>query len=93
MAVTALATEVVNLRATPDDRALFDLAAGIKGQSRTQFILGAARVAAMDAVVGRSIIETTPEALQAFHDTLARSPLPNANLRKTLAARLDQIRE
>ena len=78
--------ETLNIRIKADARGLIDRAARARGQNRTEFILEAARRAAEDALLDRTLITASPEAYREFVKRLDAKPRPNARLRKTMQA-------
>ena len=78
--------ETLNIRIKADERGLIDRAARARGQNRTDFILEAARRAAEDALLDRTLITASPEAYKEFVKRLDAKPRPNARLRKTMQA-------
>ncbi len=76
--------ETLNIRIKADERGLIDRAARVRGQNRTDFILEAARRAAEDALLDRTLITVSPEAYKEFVKRLDAKPRPNARLRKTM---------
>ena len=76
--------ETLNIRIKADERGLIDRAARVRGQNRTDFILEAARRAAEDALLDRTLITVSPEAYKRFVKRLDAKPQPNARLRKTM---------
>ncbi len=76
--------ETLNIRIKADERGLIDRAARVRGQNRTDFILEAARRAAEDALLDRTLIVASPEAYREFIKRLDAKPQPNARLRKTM---------
>jgi uncharacterized protein (DUF1778 family) len=76
--------ETLNIRIKADERGLIDRAARARGQNRTDFILEAARRAAEDALLDRTLIAVSPEAYREFVKRLDAKPRPNARLRKTM---------
>ncbi len=79
--------ETLNLRIKPDERGLIDRAAKLQGKTRTDFVLDAARRAAEDALVDRSLLLVSPEAYTAFLKRLDAPARPNARLRRTMQTR------
>jgi len=79
--------EPLNIRIRPELRGLIDHAAEITGKNRTDFILDAARRAAEDAVLDRTLIVLSPEAYDSFVALLDEPPQPNHNLIKTMQTR------
>ncbi|MGE0279421.1 MAG: DUF1778 domain-containing protein [Rhizobiaceae bacterium] len=76
--------DVLNIRIKADDRNLIDRAARAKGKNRTDFILDAARAAAEEALIDRSLIEVSREDFDAFVARLDEEPRPNERLVKML---------
>lgn len=76
--------DTLNLRIKPDDRGLIDRAARLSGKTRTDFVLDAARRAAEDAVLDRTLLVVGPEAFDAFRARLDAPPHPNDRLRRSL---------
>src|SRR6266705_860192 len=76
--------DTLNIRIKPDVRGLIDRAAELLGKNRTDFVLDAARHAAEDALLDRTIIALNPKAHAEFLARLDAPPLPNARLRKSL---------
>jgi uncharacterized protein (DUF1778 family) len=74
----------LNLRIKPDDRGLIDRAAKLTGKNKTDFVLEAARRAAEDALLDRTLFVVGPEAFDAFRARLDEPPHPNEKLRRTL---------
>lgn len=76
--------ETLNIRIKPEERNLIDQAAKLRGKNRTDFMLDAARAAAEEALLDRSLITVSPEAYAAFVKRLDAPPRPNERLRKAL---------
>ncbi len=76
--------DTLNIRIRPEDRNLIDRAAKARGKNRTEFVLDAARSAAEEALLDRSVISASPEAYAAFLSRLDMSPQPNERLRRTM---------
>ena len=74
----------LNLRIKPEDRNLIDMAANIQGKNRTDFILEAARQAAEETLLDRTIFWVSPQAYAEFLALLDAPPQPNERLRKTI---------
>ena len=74
----------LNLRISPEERDLIDMAANIQGKNRTDFILEAARQAAEETLLDRTIFWVSPQAYAEFVALLDAPPQPNERLRKTL---------
>jgi len=79
-----LATDTLNLRIRPEDRALFDRAAQARGVKRTQFILDSARLAAAQAVLDQTVYECSEEAYERFLARFDAAGEPSEALRRTL---------
>ncbi len=77
--------ETLNLRVKPELRGLIDRAAEITGKNRTEFVLNAARRAAEDALMDRTVFAIKSKAYSEFLARLDAPPQPNATLRRTLA--------
>lgn len=78
--------EPLNLRIKPEERALIDRAAKLRGKNRTSFVLDAARAAAEETLLDRIVITLSPDAYAAFLARLDKPPMPNERLRKTMQA-------
>ena len=74
----------LNLRIKPEERDLIDMAAKVLGKNRTDFILEAARNAAEETLLERTIFWASPEAYAEFIALLDAPPQPNERLRKTM---------
>jgi len=74
----------LNLRIKVEERGLIDRAAKTLGKNRTDFVLDAARRAAEDALLDRTIFTATPKAYAEFLARLDAPPQPNERLRKTM---------
>jgi uncharacterized protein (DUF1778 family) len=84
MSTSAQRRQTLNIRIKPDERSLIDRAAQVRGQNRTDFILEAARRAAEEALLDRTLISVSEDAYRKFLARLDASPNPNARLRKTM---------
>ena len=78
--------DTLNLRIKPELRGLIDRAAEITGKNRTEFVLTAARQAAEDALMDRTVFAVDPKAYAEFLARLDAPPRPNARLRRSLKA-------
>ena len=78
------ARSTLNLRIKPEERALIDIAAKVRGKNRTDFILEAARSAAEETLLERTIFWASPEAYAEFLALLDAPLQPNARLLKTM---------
>ena len=76
--------ETLNLRIRPEVRGLIDRAAEAVGKNRTDFVLDAARHAAEDALLDRTVFTVDEKAYAKFLARLDAPPQPNARLRKTM---------
>jgi uncharacterized protein (DUF1778 family) len=76
--------ETLNLRILPELRGLIDQAAMLTGKNRTDFVLGAARSAAENALLDRSVFAVSNEVYAAFLARLDAPANPNERLRRTL---------
>lgn len=76
--------ESLNIRIKPEDRGLIDRAAKLLGKNRTDFMLDAARRAAEEALLDRTVFVVSPEAYAEFLARLEAPPQPNERLQKTM---------
>jgi uncharacterized protein (DUF1778 family) len=67
----------LNLRIKPEDHSLVDRAAKTLGKKRTEFVLDAARRAAEDALLARTVLTVSPKAHAEFLARLNAPPQPN----------------
>jgi uncharacterized protein (DUF1778 family) len=74
----------LNLRIKPELRGLIDRAAQLAGKNRTDFVLEAARRAAEDALLDRTVFSVSPKAYAEFLKRLDAPPQPNDRLRRTM---------
>jgi uncharacterized protein (DUF1778 family) len=81
---SATARHSLNLRIKPELRGLIDRAARLVGKNRTDFVLEAARRAAEDALLDRTVFTVSPQAYAKFVARLDAPPQPNKRLRRTL---------
>ena len=79
--------DTLNMRIKPEDRNLLDWAARIKGKTRTDFILEAARQAAEEALLDRALIHVDQKTFQAFLERLDAPAIPNEKLKKTMRSK------
>ena len=79
--------EALNLRIKPQVRELIDQAAELAGKNRTDFVLDAARRAAEDTLLDRTVFAVNPTAYRQFLARLDAPPKPNKRLRKTMQSR------
>jgi uncharacterized protein (DUF1778 family) len=78
--------ETLNLRIQPELRGLIDRAAELLGKNRTDFLLDAARHAAENALLDRTVFAVSPKAYAEFVARLHAPPRPNSRLRRSLQA-------
>ncbi len=76
--------DTLNLRIRPELRGLIDRAAELLGKNRTDFVLDAARHAAEEALLDRTVFLVSPKSYAEFLKRLDAPPRPNARLRRTL---------
>jgi uncharacterized protein (DUF1778 family) len=79
--------DTLNIRIKPEERGLIDRAANTLGKNRTDFILDAARRAAEDALLDRTLFAVSPAAYAEFLARLDAPAQPNERLRRTMQAR------
>ena len=80
--------ETLNIRIPTLDRNLIDSAAKSSGKTRTDFILEAARRAAHDELLDRTVLAVSPKAFNEFLARLDAPPKPNKRLRQTMQSPL-----
>ena len=76
--------EALNLRIKPQVRELIDRAAEVAGKNRTDFVLDAARHAAEDTLLDRTVFSVSPKAYREFLARLDAPPKPNKRLLKSM---------
>lgn len=76
--------DTLNLRIKPELRGLIDRAAALTDRNRTDFVLNAARRAAEDALLDRTVFAVSLKAHAEFLARLDAPPRPNARLRRSL---------
>ena len=74
----------LNLRIKPQVRQLIDRAAELAGKNRTDFVLDAARRAAEDTLLDRTLFTVSPAAYRQFLARLDAPPKPNKRLLKSM---------
>jgi uncharacterized protein (DUF1778 family) len=79
--------DTLNIRIKPEVRGLIDRAAALVGKNRTDFVLDAARHAAEDALLDRTMFAVGPKAYAEFLARLDAPPQPNERLRRSLKTR------
>lgn len=78
--------ETLNLRISATERGLIDRAAQSSGKTRTDFILSAARRAAEEELLDRTVFVVSPSTYSKFLAMLDAPPRPNERLRRTMQA-------
>lgn len=81
---TGIKRETLNIRIKPEVRGLIDRAAELVGKNRTDFVLDAARHAAEEALLDRTVFVLSPKSYAEFLARLDAPPRPNKRLRKSL---------
>ena len=76
--------EALNIRIKPQVRELIDRAAELAGKNRTDFVLDAARHAAEDTLLDRTVFSVSPKAYRRFLARLDSPPRPNTRLLKSM---------
>jgi len=76
--------EALNIRIKPQIRELIDRAAELAGKNRTDFVLEAARRAAEDTLLDRTVFTVSPKAYRQFLARLDAPPKPNKRLLKSM---------
>ena len=84
MSATAPKRDTLNIRIKPEERDLIDRAAQTRGKNRTDFILDAARRAAEEALLDRTVFTVGSEAYATFLARLDAPAQPNERLRQTM---------
>jgi uncharacterized protein (DUF1778 family) len=74
----------LNIRIKPEVRGLIDRAAELAGKTRTDFVLDAARQAAENALLDRTVFRVSAKAYAEFLARLDAPPQPNERLRRSL---------
>jgi len=78
------ARSTLNIRIQPEVRSLIDRAAVLTGKNRTDFVLDAARRAAEEALLDRTVFTVSPKSYAAFLALLDAAPKPNDRLRRSM---------
>jgi uncharacterized protein (DUF1778 family) len=76
--------DTLNLRIKPELRGMIERAAALSGKNRTEFVLNAARSAAENALLDRTVFEVGSKAYAEFVARLDTPPKPSARLRRSL---------
>ena len=84
---SATVRDTLNIRIKAEERGLIDRAAQALGKTRTDFMLEAARRAAEDALLERTVFSANPAVYAQFLARLNAPPQPNDRLRRTLATK------
>lgn len=79
-------TVAVNLRVRAETRSLIDRAAKAQGKSRSEFMVGAARKAAEEALLDQSLVRVDRESFDFFLEVLDRPP-QGAGVERLMSAR------
>jgi uncharacterized protein (DUF1778 family) len=79
--------EAINIRIKPQVRELIDRAAELAGKNRTDFVLDAARRAAEDTLLDRTVLTVSANAYRQFLARLDAPPRPNKRLLKSMRTR------
>jgi len=83
----------LSTRLTPEQKALFEHAARVSGQSLTQFVLAAARQAAEQIIQQHEVIVLSVRDSQAVMAALAQPPSANDALRQAAAFYREAVHE
>jgi uncharacterized protein (DUF1778 family) len=84
MSTSRAKRDTLNIRIKPEERSLIDRAAQSLGKNRTDFILEAARRAAEEALLDRTVLTISPEAYAEFVARLDAPAQPNERLRRAI---------
>ena len=76
--------DTLNIRIKADVRGLIDRAAELVGKNPNDFVRDAARQAAEDALLDRTVFALNPKAYAEFVARLDAPPQPNERLRRSL---------
>lgn len=76
---------LVNLRMSPQDRAVIDQAARSAGKTRTEFMIEAARRAAQEALLDTTFVAVNGDTFTRFKAMLDAPPQPNTRLRELMS--------
>jgi uncharacterized protein (DUF1778 family) len=80
----AIRRDTLNLRIKPEERGLIDRAAALAGKTRTDFVLDAARRAAVETLTDRTLFNVDAKAFAKFAAALDAPPRPNDKLKRTM---------
>ena len=78
------ARDILNMRIKPEDMSLFDRAAKVRGKTRADFIIEAARRAAEEALFDRAIGQVGAKAYAEFVACLDAPQSPSKRLKRTM---------
>lgn len=78
--------DTLNIRIKPDERGLIDRAAELAGKTRTDFVLEAARRAAVETLTDRTLFAIDAATFAKFEAALDAPPRPIEALRRTMQA-------
>jgi uncharacterized protein (DUF1778 family) len=76
--------ETLHLRIKPQERDLIDRAASVTRKTRAEFVLEAARRAAEETLLDRTVFLVSPKAYAAFLARLDEPPRANERLRRSM---------
>jgi uncharacterized protein (DUF1778 family) len=76
----------IDLRVTPRDKDLIDLAAASLGKNRSEFMMDASRQAAQDALLDRQAFRLDAVQFAAIVAALDAPPAPSDRLRRLIAS-------
>lgn len=76
--------DTLNIRIKPDERGLIDRAAELSGKTRTDFVLEAARRAAVETLTERTLFAVDAATFARFEAALDAPPRPNEALARTM---------
>jgi len=84
---TSTTRSTLNLRIKPEVRGLLDRAAAAQEKTLTDFVVDAARQAAVDALTERTLFSVDQDRFDAFVAALDAPPKPSAALCRTMQRR------
>ena len=84
MSTSRAKRDTLNIRIKPEERSLIDRAAQSLGKNRTDFILEAARRAAEEALLDRTVLTISPKAYAEFVARLDAPAQPNERLHRAI---------
>jgi uncharacterized protein (DUF1778 family) len=82
--MTQATRETLNIRIKPSERGLIDRAAELLGKTRTDFVLEAARRAAVETLTDRALFVVDGDSFAQFKAALDAPPAPNKQLVRTM---------